>query len=107
MTLREKLDNKIKKAEKERFYREIEEIFLKFDAEELSEGAAIKIFSDVSQNIFYQKSSDDEKNITRTFDEKYRIETFEKVVPILVKNGLEVEYCKINGVINAKITYKP
>ena len=107
MTLRKKLDNKIKKAEAERFYKEKEDIFLKFDAEELSKGVTIKIFSDDSKDIFYQKISSEGKKTTRTFDEKYKIETFERVVPILVKNGLEVEYYKINGIINAEITYKP
>ena len=107
MTLREKLDNKIKKVEIEKMYEEIEDIFLEFDTEELAKGVAIKIFSDISKNIFYQKSSIKENDVTRIFSEKYRIETFEKMIPLLVENGLEVEYCRINGVINAKITYKP
>lgn len=107
MTLREKLDNKVKKAEVERFFKEIEEIFLKFDVEELSRGVTIKIFSDDSKDIFYQKNSSEEENITRIFCEKYKIETFEKMIPLLVKNGLEVEYYKINGIINAEIKYKP
>lgn len=33
MTLREKLDNKIKKVEIEKMYEEIEDIFLEFDTE--------------------------------------------------------------------------
>ena len=54
MTLREKLDLKIKKESRKALYKEIEEIFLQASLEELLNGMTIELFSNDSNELFYK-----------------------------------------------------
>lgn len=104
MTLREKLDLKIKKESRKALYKEIEEIFLQASLEELLNGMTIEVFSNDSNELFYKKSS--EEKVIKAFRREYKLKTFEEVVQNLKKEGLEVEYYNSNGTMRAKIRYE-
>lgn len=104
MTLREKLDLKIKRESRKALYKEIEEIFLQASLEELLNGMTVEVFSKDSDELFYKKNS--EEKVIKTFRGEYKPKTVEEVVRILKKEGLEVEYYNSNGTMRAKIRYE-
>ena len=89
MTLREKLDLKIKKESRKALYKEIEEIFLQASLEELLNGMTIELFSNDSNELFYKKSS--EEKVIKTFRREYKLKTVEEVVQNLKKELSSLE----------------
>lgn len=111
MTLREKLDEKVKTSPTP-MWEEIESIFLSIDPMRLKDGVTLTIFKkDASSRIYYEPEITTAEKLlasgkaSTSFSRDYTISDLEKALKIAQENGMKVT-CLIGGLLYW-ISYTP
>ena len=89
MTLREKLDEKLKTSPTP-MWKELEDIFLSIDPLDLEKGVKVSVFKNGNFSKICYKPSTTEGNVGTPFSSDYTIADLNTVIEIAKENGLQV-----------------
>lgn len=91
MTLKERLDIKVKRERTKALFHEIAKIFLSLDYSVLQRGVRVHVFSNTGEDLYYVVNSDCQGT---KLGSGYSVEDLYKILPILIENGIRAEKAK-------------